>query len=81
MLFVFFLFSLFETQNALADLQFTNTIGQTTGNDLVQDFACIAFFKALKSSMPQYMYIQALFNVRENKKNLRGKNNLVLHCS
>ena len=40
-----------------------------------QDMLLI-FFKALKSSMPQY--IQSLFNVRENKKNLRGRNKLVL---
>ena len=33
-------------------------------------------FKALKNSMPQY--IQSLFHVRENKKNLRGRNKLVL---
>ena len=33
-------------------------------------------FKVLKNSMPQY--IQSLFNIRENKKNLRGNNKLVL---
>ena len=53
--FSIFLFSLFGTQNAVADLRFNNTIGQTTGDDLMQVFACIAFFKALKSSMPQYI--------------------------
>ena len=32
--------------------------------------------KVLKNRMPQY--IQSLFNRRENKKNVRGKNKLVL---
>ena len=32
--------------------------------------------KALTNSVPQY--IQSLVNIRENKKNLRGKNKLVL---
>ena len=36
----------------------------------------LIIFKALKNNMPQY--IQSLFDVRENKKNLRGKNKLVL---
>ena len=36
----------------------------------------LIIFKALKNRMPQY--IQSLFNIRENKKNLRGKNKLVL---
>ena len=40
-----------------------------------QDMLLI-IFKALKNSMPQY--IQSLFNTRENKKNLRGNNKLVL---
>ena len=40
-----------------------------------QDMLLI-IFKALNNSMPQY--IQSLFNVRENKKNLRGNNKLVL---
>ena len=37
-------------------------------------FKC--FFKALNNNMPQY--IQSLFKVREKKKNLRGKNKVVL---
>ena len=36
----------------------------------------LIIFKALKNSMPQY--IQFLFNIRENKKNLRGNYKLVL---
>ena len=36
----------------------------------------LIIFKALKNSMPQY--IQSLFNIRDNKKNLRGNNKLVL---
>ena len=36
----------------------------------------LVIFKALKNNMPPY--IQSLFNVRENKKNLRGRNKLVL---
>ena len=36
----------------------------------------LIIFKALKNSMPQY--IQSLSNIRENKKNLRGNNKLVL---
>lgn len=40
-----------------------------------QDMLLI-IFKALYNNMPQY--IQSLFQVRENKKNLRGKNKLVL---
>ena len=40
-----------------------------------QDMLLI-IFKALKNSTPKY--IQSLFNIRENKKNLRGKNKLVL---
>ena len=36
----------------------------------------LIIFKDLKNSMPQY--IQSLFNIRENKKNVRGKNKLVL---
>ena len=40
-----------------------------------QDMLLI-IFRALKNSMPQY--IQFLFNIRENKKHLRGKNKLVL---
>ena len=40
-----------------------------------QDMLLI-IFKALNNSMPQY--IQSLFNIRENNKNLRGKNKLVL---
>ena len=40
-----------------------------------QDMLLI-IFKALNNSMPQY--IQSLFNIRENKKNLRGNNKLVL---
>ena len=36
----------------------------------------LIIFRALINSMPQY--IQSLFNIRENKKNLRGKNKLVL---
>ena len=40
-----------------------------------QDMLLI-IFKALKNSMPQY--IQSLFNIRDNKKNLRGNNKLVL---
>ena len=35
-----------------------------------------AFLKALENRMPQN--IQSLFNIRENKQNLRGKNKLVL---
>ena len=40
-----------------------------------QDMLLI-IFKALKNRMPQYF--QSLFNIRENKKNLRDKNTLVL---
>ena len=40
-----------------------------------QDMLLI-IFKALYNNMPQY--IQSLFQVRENKKNLRGKNKLFL---
>ena len=40
-----------------------------------QDMLLI-IFKALNNSTPQY--IQSLFKVRENKKNLRGKKKLVL---
>ena len=40
-----------------------------------QDMLSI-IFKALNNNMPQY--IQSLFKVTENKKNLRGKNKLVL---
>ena len=40
-----------------------------------QDMLLI-IFKALNNSMPQY--IQSLFNIRENKKNLWGRNKLVL---
>jgi len=40
-----------------------------------QDMLLI-IFKALNDSMPQG--IQSLFNIRENKKNLRGRNKLVL---
>jgi len=40
-----------------------------------QDMLLI-IFKALNNSMSQY--IQSLFNIRENKKNLRGRNKLVL---
>ena len=36
----------------------------------------LIIFKALNNSMPQY--IQSLFNMRENKKILRGRNKLVL---
>lgn len=36
----------------------------------------LIIFKALKNNMPQY--IQSFFDVRENKKNLRGKNKPVL---
>ena len=39
-------------------------------------YLLVAIFKALNNSMPQY--IQSLFNIRENKKNLRGNNKLVL---
>ena len=40
-----------------------------------QDMLLI-IFKSLNNNMPQY--IQSLFQVRENMKNLRGKNKLVL---
>lgn len=36
----------------------------------------LKIFKAFNNNMPQY--IQSLLKVRENKKNLRGKNKLVL---
>ena len=36
----------------------------------------LIIFKALNNSMPQY--IQSLFNIGENKKNLLGRNKLVL---
>ena len=50
-------------------------IGHSLSCRQKQDMVLI-IFKALKNSMPQY--IQSLFNIRGNKKNLRGKKNLVL---
>ena len=44
-------------------------IGYSLSGRQNQDMLLIVF-KALKKSMPQYIY--TLFNVRENKKNLRG---------
>ena len=51
------------------------TIGYSLSCRRKQDMLFI-IFKALNKNVLQY--IQSLFEVRENKKNLRGKNKLVL---